>query len=487
LTFESVDRQAADVALRSQENWLVIDLSQKRVCTGRGFFEIGRDQAFTMVGEEQMAASCPLSVHLPPWWEMHEQIDVDAWAAPRESELVPATTNRDVLYGEPLLQCLAEKVLTVIRSADWSRGDAARQPTDEYDFNRDRYSFTKKVHREWLMTPRSDLGDRTPRSHLHGGKTWIERVTRGQQIRGEDGGAIVAIPDDMRSYATAPMGLEEVVMYFGLCRALIEAGWTHCMNTASDPNDATRCDRSRLIAHLRGVRQRWLNEPYEDDAPPQLVIEYSRRRVPRAPGVPIVGMDQPQPEEHAEHCDCPMCTMMANGLFGPGFIQMDGHYLELDDDFAFSRCETMEEWEAEQMEFQSLSDSIDYEIQQMHEESTDCPEEFQSVWSGSVSDEPLPGDPNGVNKLAFLLCEIVDELRRCKCEPATIVRLTECFRRFQTSEVGLIANAGKELNQALEDLCGDFPDLVARIADFQSRVDECLRMPIVGDDPDGTL
>ncbi len=36
---------------------------------------------------------------------------------------------------------------------------------------------------------------------------------------------------------------------------------------------------------------------------------------------------------------------MYDGMFGVGFTSIDGHHLELDDEFAFSKCETREEWE----------------------------------------------------------------------------------------------------------------------------------------------
>ena len=43
--------------------------------------------------------------------------------------------------------------------------------------------------------------------------------------------------------------------------------------------------------------------------------------------------------------------MMSDGAFGGGFTAIDGHLLELDDEFAFSTKETREEWEEQQREF----------------------------------------------------------------------------------------------------------------------------------------
>ncbi len=487
VALQLVDRKTAESAVAGGDHWLTIDLTNKRVCTGPDFFRVGRDQAYTMSGDAPDQPRCPLSVHLPPWWEMHEQVDAACWTAGRETELALPSANREVLYGEPLLQFLAAELLAVVNSEPWLTSNAGQPAGDERDFNADRYRFTKAVHRKWLMTPRDDLGGLTPRSQLHGGRDWIERVTRGQQIRCEDGGPIVAIPDDLQSYPAAPMGLEEIVIYFDLCRELIESGWNYLIDRDGPSHPAAdRTSPQALIDWLGRVRDRWMQSPYDEDSPPAFVIECSRRRVPRAPGVPIVGMDEPPPVDHQQDCDCPLCMMMDEGVFGPGFIHFDGHHLELDDDFAFSLCETYEEWEAEQVEFQSLSDVIDFEMHRDEDHQADCPEEFQSVWSGVVSPDPLPGDSNGHAKLAFLLSEIIDGLQQADCDRAKIVELNQRFKSFRNSGPLDIGDAGNSLNDALENLSGDHPELVAKIADFQSRVDESLRMRVTGNDPDGT-
>lgn len=489
VALQSADRDAAEAAVGRGERWLTIDLSNKRVCTGPEFFEVGRDQAFAMSSDEKQQQECLLSVHLPPWWELHEQVDAACWTAGRDAEPVIPSSNREVLYGEPLLEFIAAEVLEVVASHPRSAIDAGQPSRNTRGVPAKRYELTKAVHRRWLMTPRDDLGGATPRSQLHGGREWIDRLTRGQQMRCEDGGSIVAIPDDLQSYPTAPMGLEEIVIYFDLCRELIEAAWTHCLDS-EQPSAATadgivdRGRRQALIEQLRQTRDQWMQSPYEDDAPPAFIIECSRRRVPRAPGVPIVGIEDQPPAEHASDCDCPVCMMMSEDFFGPSFIHMDGHHLELEDDFAFSLSETYEQWEAEQMEFESLSDAIDFEMQRTDRDDPDCPEEFQSVWSGFVSDAPLPGDSNGHAKLAFLLCEIIDELRSAGCDRSTIETVNQRFQAFRSCDPQAVCQAGHALNEALEDLAGGHPELVGRIADFQSRVDECLRTRIAGDDSD---
>ena len=51
-----------------------------------------------------------------------------------------------------------------------------------------------------------------------------------------------------------------------------------------------------------------------------------------------------------DHCDCPICEMMASDMLGPSIAHFDAHALEVDDEFAFSTHATRETWEAQQRE-----------------------------------------------------------------------------------------------------------------------------------------
>jgi hypothetical protein len=62
LAIQSADLAEVRGAFGQHESWVVIDLVQKRIMTGRDFNHIGRDQAFSMMdasGKQQGA----LSVH----------------------------------------------------------------------------------------------------------------------------------------------------------------------------------------------------------------------------------------------------------------------------------------------------------------------------------------------------------------------------------------------------------------------------------------
>ena len=143
------------------------------------------------------------------------------------------------------------------------------------------------------------------------------------------------------------MGREEVVMYFDMCRELIGAGWEWCVAQGIELQDVAGRLRSEheLVAILTGVKDEWLMSPLEGGSPPRFIIECSRRRVPRGAGVAIAGMTEREADRHKIDCDCPICDMMADGMFGTAFVGIDGHHLELDDEFAFSLHESREAWE----------------------------------------------------------------------------------------------------------------------------------------------
>jgi hypothetical protein len=326
------------------------------------------------------------------------------------------------------------------------------------------------------MTPREDLGGKFPRQMLHGGLHWIDRLVWAQQIRFQDGGELIPIPTDVTGYDDAPMGRDEIVMYFDLCRELIDAGWKWCLDNqiGSQGSTVDRDGKQPLVTHLSDVKQQWLASPFEDGAPPRFIIECNRRRVPHGPGVPIVGMEDREPEEHTLDCDCPICNMMAEGAFGPCFEFIDGHHLELDDEFAFSLQENYEEWKGQQAEFAAMSASIDQRIAERKEPEMD---DLAPVWSGQLHDGPLPGDFNGHLKLAFMVAEMVGILQTNGADSRVIKQLNDKFTKFRRSERKSLSMAGRELNEYLEKLAGFHPKLISRAADLQSRIVEFIRHP----------
>ena len=477
LPLTSVDHETATSAIGETDAWAVIDLDQKRIVTGPEFHPVGRDEAFAMVVDEDGRQHCPLSIHLPPWWELHEHTDVKVIDQPRRSPMNRPVVNREVLSGEPLLIDVADRVMNIAGSDRWPT--ACNEDADNN--GRAFYPLTLEVHREWLMTPRDDLGGLMPRQMLHGGHEWNSRLVWAQRLRfedsgQEDSGQIVAAPNDVAGYETAPMGHEEMVMYFDLCRELIGAAWEWC-----DTDEARRCledgddGRSALLDFLREAKSAWLSGPFEGGSPPCFIIECSRRRVPRGANVSIVGMSDREPVEQLPGGDCPICDMMADGMFGTAFTGIDGHHLDLDDEFAFSMHETREEWEKQQREFEEMSAEMDRKRAEREAAGEAEPDEFASAWSGQMTDAPIPGDNSGNLKLAFLLAEVVSVLESADAPRDDIRQLNNLFADFRKSETEDAAETGRQLGEHLDSLAGQFPQLVPRVADFHSRIDEQIR------------
>ncbi len=473
LTLDRIERAAATDAIVDEVSWVVIDLVQKRITTGPAFPKVGRDQCFAMVEDEKGNQHWPMSVHLPPWWELHEQVAVATLVdQPRQDPIRVPQVNREVLFGSPMIDNLATRILGTITGESWQASGAVDDPDK-------RYPFTIAVHRDWLMTPRDDLGGKFPRQMLHGGHHWVERLTWSQRIRFDDGAPIVAAPDSVEAYESAPMGLEEMVVYFDLIRELIAAGWFWSTSDeggrSSIGRDSSEKSIGKLAEFLADIKQDWLSSPLEGGSLPRFIIECSRRRVPRGSGVPIVGISDVQAEEHIPDCDCPLCLMVADGMFGVGFAHLDGHHLELDEEFAFSTCETRQEWNQQQREYAEFAAEMDRKQAEREAAGQPEPDAFASAWSSPMTDEPLPGDPLGQMKMGFLLTEIVGELEKLAAPNAEIKELNRRFRAFRTCEIDELAIHAEQLGEHLETLGDQYRELTSRVADFRSRIDEQVR------------
>jgi hypothetical protein len=319
---------------------------------------------------------------------------------------------------------------------------------------------------------------------LHGAIGWLARVEWAQRLRFEDGGDIVAVSTGVSGYDEAPMGREEVVMYFDMCRELISAGWEWCLAQGTELQDvAGRLRREHeLVAILTRVKDEWLTGPFEGGPPPQSIIECSRRRVPRGAGVAIAGMTEREADRHEVDCDCPICNMLADGMFGTAFVGVDGHHLELDDEFAFSLHETREQWEEEQREFAKMSAEFDCKQAERQACGEAEPDPFDSAWSGYIFDDPLPGDPQGHLKLAFLLAEVVGLLQYAGAAREDLQELNESFSAFRSCGPAELQACGTQLKEQLEAIARRYPEIVSRLADLQSRIDEQIRAPACDND-----
>ena len=128
---------------------------------------------------------------MPPWWELHSQVDLSMVCQPRLSEVPVFNPQRDVLFGPGLADGLAQRLLATYEadarlreivtelSMDFSAPDVLENPErlngEDLDAAKNLrevrnalYERKIVIHRDWLMTNREDLGGRMPRQCLHG-------------------------------------------------------------------------------------------------------------------------------------------------------------------------------------------------------------------------------------------------------------------------------------------------------------------------------
>ena len=366
--------------------------------------------------------------------------------------------RRDVLWGRQLSEGLATRLCRAARSSKWS--------SDECDTDVDaRYAHTVAVHRDWLMTPHADLNGRTPRECLHGGMHWLDRVVEGMKLGITNDRDPIPISREMQSYQNGPMGREEICLYFDCCREMIEAGWSWIVQHRAGV-DAGNADQ-QLSQVLAEFQDAWMHESYEGGSPAVAIIRSERRRVPR-----VVGSEG---ESHRIDCDCPICDMMADGAFGPTFVGIDGHHLELDDEFAFSLCETREEWEERQREYEGFAAEMEAK-EAAREANGETDDKFESLWQNShVNWETIQQGPMANMAVSFLLADMIAALQANESPQADIDQLNEAFRAYRSASGADFASGTQAFQKALEEVANRNTFLVARSADLQSKLDELRR------------
>jgi len=439
--------------------WFVLDLRQRQVLTG-GQFPLLRLRHSPLDEDNEMAH---ITV-LPPWWELRQHVSPDIVRDRRAKLPIIPDPRRDVLWGSSVSRCFAERMLALIHSGEeWIDKDWEGMPCGRYD-------LTLSVHRDWLMTPRPELNGGIPRDCLHIGKDWISDLVDGQAFRVYRNESPVPIPEQLSTFASAAMGRHEVILYFNACRETIEAGWLWLME---DPARIDIPDAELLLAKsMEEFLDEWRMNSFEGDESPEEVIRCERLRIP------LVSTGS-----HMIDCDCPICEMMATGSFGPSICHFDGHELDIDNDFAFSIHATREAWEAEQNEFAEMNASIETSRKRREEMGDDAEDPFDSPWKSTfISDEEIPGDRFGHLGMAFLVAEIVGCLKTADADQSEIDLLNAAFRDYRTAEEpDNLAISAERFRTVLEHLAAKHADLLGRVADLQSRIDERLRSPAYND------
>jgi hypothetical protein len=329
--------------------WCLIDGTGRTAVLGGGFepHENGRyrredddedEQAVLPEGNSETSATTNRDsqiawVAIPGDWLITEA--TDGWEQVlmhREAVALqtPRIESRAVLYGESLHRFLAERVMAAEGVASWN--------------SEEEYRATRKIHVDWLMTPREDLLGKIPRDFLHESREAIQSDLENRAHQWSlQGFPPQGLPDESAAYRYGGWGTAEVVLYFEMIRALLEEAWNlrRWMITQQRPSpeacpSAETPPRSveELTEALADFAQKWLATPGDEDfsgLSPQAMMDSERRRMP------IAG------SSYFDHEGLPSERDL-RGRFGPSFLWFDGHHLELEDEFAFSLISCPEEW-----------------------------------------------------------------------------------------------------------------------------------------------
>ena len=306
------------------------------------------------------------------WLVVHSVLEYESMRDSRRDERLtrPHVDIREVLYGMPLfefivIECLAEKELEcrVPKNTSQIEGssklDIEKRSEPEGDD-----TLIQKVHGRWLLTPRPELGGRSPRDVILEKLNFIDFDLQSREFQWSvlnEGPP--PLPRDSQAYLNGGFGTHEYVIYYDFVRYLLGKCWNRISGHRSRKIEALektlgRIDRPEILSSeddqvdvmvkwLNESGGAWLNSPCDElsGSIPVAIVESERRRIPLLSSA-----------KNALFDDCPLCQMIADDtgeLFGPGFLHYDGSHI--DPLFEFSTCLTHEEWEKEEREWQEYS------------------------------------------------------------------------------------------------------------------------------------
>ena len=207
------------------------------------------------------ATDVRIPYRMPADWLLVNSVDAYRWARDRHRESrAPFFDARAVLYGAPLLEFIVDSMSPELRSclrAPSSHTEIAlNKECDSGMANDDcqHENALSKLHAAWLITPRADLLDRSPRDVMLEKQDLIDfdLHTRSLQWTFLNEGP-PCLARDSFAYRFAGFGTHEWVVYYDLVRDLLKrAVEFDCRQ------------RDTAIAQLEHLKTDWLENPLPD-------------------------------------------------------------------------------------------------------------------------------------------------------------------------------------------------------------------------------
>lgn len=253
-----------------------------------------------------------------------------------ERDAHPPIDYRAVMYGAPMVEFIAQECAAIPRTDP---------PPESMETDP-----AVAVHRKWYMTPREDLGGKTPREVLFHKRRFIERDLEWRERQWSFAGVCPPhIDPNTNAYRYSGFGIHEWVIYYYLFRHLVDRAIY---------DEERSSDLKREISRLSELRETFWNTPDPESfgRTPRAIVESERRRIGLSMSAKEMVVDE----------DCPCCQAMAEDFSTPGFWHLDG--CNMDDCFEFSYSETREEYEKEQAEWAIRDAEIKAEIERKDRE-----------------------------------------------------------------------------------------------------------------------
>lgn len=302
---------------------VVIDLAARIVASESSYSQPGPEGTVDY-HDGKAATDVSIRYRVPEDWLFVNSLDAWQWSRDRrirDRGARPPIDTRAILFGRPLLEFLVNAVRETLRD-----------PADESDEARAKQ--VREIHARWLMTPRDDLRGQSPREVLFERREHIDfdLESRAEQWSLQNEGP-PGLAVDSFAYRFAGFGTHEWVLYYDLIR--------HLLGGLLERGLSNNAPLDQLVTELDAVKTSWLEspDPEFDGRVPAIIIDNERRRLPQAI----------RPQDMIIDDDCPVCSMFGDPThplgMGVGFWHLDGSHM--DDEFAFSYCRTLQEWENE--------------------------------------------------------------------------------------------------------------------------------------------
>ena len=353
---------------------VVIDLAARVVASESTYSEPG-PEGQVCYHDGTKLTDIPILYHLPVDWRFVNSVEAYRWSAERrraERQANPPLDARAVLYGPPLLEF-------IVKSGVELREKSLTFPQGKEEAQEAMTREIMQTHANWLTMPRADLRGRSPRDVMLEKRKLIDldMDSRCMQWSLQGEGPPCLAPESF-AYRYASFGTHEWVVYYDLVRLLIWTAVAGRRRSTAEPGSAPTAiaDGSRVdefhgsapttvqhyidIDTLDQIKTAWLEQPWGeyDDRTPAIIIDNERRRLPITMTATQIMIDE----------DCECCRMMAMeaemGL-GPTFWHLDGCNME--EEFAFSTCLTLEEWQTEIREREEFNREFDRKMQERRE------------------------------------------------------------------------------------------------------------------------